>query len=100
MKRLITAKLNLTPNDIHVLDTKSGGNIIYVVAYYHNGFEGFDLTKLAETIQMQPKELQLYFVQNYNGKADGKDVIFRSREDAVNAADFIKGKLGDMSSGQ
>ena len=99
MKRLI-AKLNLTPNDVHVLDTKSGGNIVYVVAYYHNGFEGFSIPKLAETTQMQPKELQLYFVQNYNGKADGADVTFRSKDDAINAADFIKGKLSEMSSGQ
>lgn len=99
MKRLI-AKLNLTPNDVHVMDTKSGGNIVYVVAYYHNGFEGSDLTKLAETIQMQPKELQLYLVQNYNGRADGKEVIFKMKDDAINAADFIKGKLSEMSSGQ
>jgi hypothetical protein len=99
MKRLI-AKLMLTPEDIHVIDTKSGGNIVYVVAYYHNGFEGFDLKSLAETLQMQPRELQILFVQQYGGKADGTDVTFNQKPNAQSAADFVKGKLNDMSSGK
>lgn len=93
MKRLIKAELH--PQDIHTLGTKSGGNIVYIIGFNHNGFEGWQLAKLAPLLNMELKDLQSKLLE-FNGKLDGSDVTFRSKNDAQSAVEWCKSRVTEI----
>lgn len=93
MKRLVKKAIAL--EDLHIVDLKSGGNIVYAVGFFHDGYEGIQSSKLAPKLNMTANELANKFIE-FGGKKDGNDVVFKIKNDAQIALEWCRSKISTM----
>jgi len=93
MKKLV--KKAIAHEDLHIVDLKNGGNIVYIVGFFHDGYEGIQSSQLAPKLNMTASELSDKFVE-LGGKRDGNDVVFKLKNDAQMALEWCKSRISTM----
>lgn len=96
MKKRLIKKSQLTYSDLKVIDLKSAGNIVYIVAFNHAGYEGVQSSVLAKLLNVNINELTNKFVE-FGGVRDGIDVTFKLSSNAQKALEWCRSIISENS---